>query len=103
MKYFLDKKIRIRRLKTISGIKSAYSSTSTSYIASIQQPSPERGLLYSDQLGQAYECYLELNNSVKYAKESDIVIHNSVEYSVKGIEIMDFGSTQYIMLIIVKR
>jgi len=104
MQYFLDKSIRIRRLKEITGtLRSAYSATSTSYVANIQQPSPDRQLLYSDKLGQVYECFVELNNSVRYAKEGDLVIQGSDEYTVRAVEIMDFGSTQYILLVIVKR
>jgi hypothetical protein len=103
MKYFLDKTIRIRRLRPISGtIRSAYSATSTAYVANIQQPNPDRQLMYSDQIGKVFECFCELNNSIRSAREGDKVIQGSDEYTVRAVEIMDFGSTQYILLVIVK-
>ncbi len=100
MKYFLDKSVSLRRLRMVDTNRSVYSATGTaSYACSWQEPSPERQNLYEGQIGNLFECYVDITNP---AVDGDQVVRDSLIYSVKSVKVMDFGSTQYKRLTVVK-
>ena len=101
MQYFLDKIITLKRIKYLDINRSVYSATGTAvgYPASWQEPSPERIALYEGQIGNMFSCFVDISCPVQ---DADQVVKSGVIYSVKDIKIMDFGSTQYKRLIIIK-
>ena len=101
MKYFLDKTITLKRLKYLDQNRSVYSATGTAdgYSASWQEPSPERIAMYEGQIGNIYSCFVDVACP---AQDADKVVKDDVIYSVKDVKVMDFGSTQYKRLIVVK-
>lgn len=102
MQFFLDKQITIRRLRTKSGNRTAFSATGTVWPISLQEPSPEVTQLFDGQIGQLYEMFLDASCDVK---EADQVVYNSEKYSVKDMKEVNtsWGSTNYKRLIVMKR
>ena len=101
MKFFLDKSITLKRLKYLDINRSVYSATGTAvgYPASWQEPSPERVALYEGQIGNMFSCFVDISCP---AVDADQVVKNGITYSGKDIKTMDFGSTQYKRLIVVR-
>ena len=99
MRYFLNDTITVRRLKTKSGDRTAYSATATAYEASIQQIGVERSQLLEGTIGKQYYCFVEGSPDIL---DGDQVIHGNVTYSVKSVKVVDFGSTPHYQLIIVR-
>ena len=99
MKYFLDKNISLRRLRSIDSNRSAFSATGTaSYKASIQEMSADRVQLYEGQIGDMFDCFVDITCP---AREGDQVVHSGTTYSVKDTKIMDFGINQFKRLVLV--
>jgi hypothetical protein len=93
MKYFLDKNISLRRLRRLDANRSVYSATGTSaYPCSWQEPSPDRAQFYEGDIGNLFECYVEISCP---GREGDEVVKNGVIYTLRDVKTMDFGSTQY--------
>ena len=99
MKYFLNDIVTIRRLKTKSGDRTAYSATATAYEASIQQLGVEKSQLLEGTIGKQYYCFVEGSPDIL---DGDQIIHGNVTYSVKSVKVVDFGSTPYYQLVLVR-
>ena len=101
MQHFLDRIITLRRLRAIDSNRSAYSATGTAdgYPASQQEPSPAKIEMYGGQIGNLWECYVEVECP---ALEADQVVISSVIYSVQNMKVMDFGSQHYKRLTIIR-
>ena len=101
MRFFLDKSITLKRLKYLDINRSVYSATGTAvgYPASWQEPSPERVALYEGQIGNMFSCFVDISCP---AVDADQIVKNGITYSIKDIKTMDFGSTQYRRLIVVR-
>ena len=101
MKYFLSKYITLRRLRAIDSNRSAYSATGTAdgYPASLQEPNADRIQMYGGQIGNLWECFVEIDCP---ALEGDQVVISNQVYSVQNVRVEDFASLPYIRLTIVK-
>lgn len=100
MIYFLDRQITIRRLHRIDANRSAYSATATAYDASIQDPSPDKVQMFNGIIGKLYEVYVP--DSSTDIRVTDKVVCNSVQYTVRAIETVDFGGNTFLTLIVEK-
>lgn len=95
--YFLDRTFTIRRLSNIDGTRSIFSATGTAagYPCSWQEPSPET-LEAQGHVQNLYECYTDISCPIK---DGDQIVQAGITYAVRDVEVMDFGSTQYKMII----
>jgi len=101
VKYFLNKNITLRRLRAIDDNRSSFSATGTAvgYPSSIQEPSPQAQQFLEGNIGNSWFAYVEENCPVL---DGDQVVHNSHQYSVTDIKVMDFGGQHYKRITIVK-
>ena len=101
MQYFLDKNVTLRRLRRLDENRSVFSATGTAdgYWASWQEPSPDRVQFYEGNIGNLFECYVDIDCP---ANQGDQVVKSGVVYTLQDIKVMDFGSTQYKRLTVVK-
>jgi len=99
MKYFLTETLTVRRLKAIDSYRNAYSATSTAYPCSKQDI--DFGQQQSGyQLGKSYQVFID--NSEADVQAGDQIVIDGVTYSVKEIEVIDFGVQPYKGLVVVK-
>lgn len=99
LEYFFNKSLTIKRRKYIDINRSVFSATGTACSACIQEPSPEKIALYGGEIGKLFQCFVDISC---LAQAGDKIISNGIRYSVRDHKTMDFGSTQYKNLMLVK-
>lgn len=99
MKYFLDREITIRRLKSTAGDKTAYSATATAYSAGIQTMQAEQAQLYGGDIGRLYEIYV-MPIEADILDDDEIVCNENV-YKVRGVKRVDFGAFPHLEIVAV--
>jgi hypothetical protein len=101
MKYFLSEAITLKRLKSLDATRSVFSATGTSegYLASWQEPNPEKIAMYEGEIGKTFVAFLDISCPVM---PGDQVVKDGVIYSVRNIKINEFGSTHYKRIVVVQ-
>lgn len=90
----------MRRQRYIDVNRSAFSATGTAYDCSFQDLAPEKVQLYNGIIGKTYEVFVPDSNSDILIGD-EVVIRN-ITYSVRGIEVIDFGGLPFLDLIVVR-
>jgi len=99
MRYFLDKTISLKRLKGKDINRSVFSATgSASYLASWQEPSPDKIAMFEGQIGKIFVCFLDICCPIQ---AGDKLVKDGVTYGVRDIKVNEFGSTHYKRVIVV--
>jgi hypothetical protein len=98
MRYFLDRRLTVRRLRVKSNTShSAFSATGTGYDCGFQDPTPDRLQLYNGLIGKQYDIFVSDSNA--NIKAGDEVVIGSHRYSIRAKETVDFGASPFITLI----
>jgi hypothetical protein len=102
MKYFLSETITLRRLGAIDINRSVFSATGSSdgYLASWQEPSPDKIALYEGEIGKTFVCFVDICCPVQ---PGDQIVKDGTTYSVRDIKVNEFGSTHYKRIIVVSK
>jgi hypothetical protein len=98
VRYFLDRALTVRRLHKNDSNRSAFSATGTAFNCSFQDPSPDRVQAIGGQIGKTYDVFVP--DSSSNIKAGDEVVIGTKRYSVRAREVVDFGGTPYIALIV---
>lgn len=99
MRYFLDRKLTVRRQRRIDANRSAFSATGTAYDVSFQDQQADRQQMTSGNIGKVYELFVDDSNANIVA--GDEVVIGSSTYIVRAKEVVDFGGNQFIALMAV--
>ncbi len=98
MRHFLDRSFTVRRFKKINATRSAFSATGTAYGCGIQQLTPEAAQLHEGQIGRMYDVFVDETSA--NVRVGDEVVILDIAYGVRGIEVIDFGGTPFLNLVV---